>query len=192
MTTKAQTHLLIALVQALVLSTPLYAADILVEAEGFEDLGGWLVDPQFMDVMGSSYLLAHGLGTPVKNARTQYTFAEGGTYHVWVRSKDWVPSHHPGRFKVVINGNAMPVEFGASAKDWTWESGGRVEIDKGSVTIELKDLTGFDGRCDAIFFSTDPKAWPRARPTRCTTAIRLSSARPTQRLRRDFLPYPGP
>ncbi|TWU34094.1 hypothetical protein Q31b_55650 [Novipirellula aureliae] len=40
--------------------------------------------------MGSSYLLAHGLGTPVKDAVTDVTFPSGGTYRVWVRARDWV------------------------------------------------------------------------------------------------------
>ena len=31
---------------------------ILVEVESFDELGGWLVDQQFMDLMGSPYLLA--------------------------------------------------------------------------------------------------------------------------------------
>ncbi len=41
------------------------AATVLVEAEGFGDLGGWVVDQQFMDQMGSPMLLAHGMGQPV-------------------------------------------------------------------------------------------------------------------------------
>ena len=154
----------IALVQILVLSTPLFAADVLVEAEGFEKRGGWVIDPQFMDVMGSSYLLAHGLGKPVENARTQHTFPEGADYHVWVRAKDWVPSHHPGRFRVLISGKALPIELGANGKDWNWQQCGSVKIDKGPVTIELNDLTGFDGRCDAIFFTTDAQTQPPMEP----------------------------
>jgi hypothetical protein len=46
------------------------AAEVLVEAEAFADRGGWVLDPQFMDQMGSPYLLAHGLGKPVANAKT--------------------------------------------------------------------------------------------------------------------------
>ena len=164
MSMKSGAFLCIALVQVLVLSLPLFAADVLVEAEGFDKRGGWVIDQQFMDVMGSSYLLAHGLGKPVENARTQHTFAEGGKYHVWVRAKDWVPSHHPGRFRVLINDNALPVELGANGKDWNWEQCGSVEIDKGPVTVELNDLTGFDGRCDAIFFTKDPQNRPPAQP----------------------------
>ena len=39
-----------------------FAADVLVEAESFADKGGWAVDQQFMDLMGSPYLIAHGMG----------------------------------------------------------------------------------------------------------------------------------
>ncbi len=172
MSMRAGAVLCIALVQALAVSTPLFAADVLVEAEGFEKRGGWVIDQQFTDVMGSSYLLAHGLGKPVENARTQHPFAEGGTYHVWVRAKDWVPSHHPGRFRVLINGKALPVESGANGKDWNWEQCGSVEIDKGPVTIELNDLTGFDGRCDALFFTTDAQNKPPAQPNETMQAWR--------------------
>ena len=31
---------------------------VLVEAEAFEDVGGWVIDQQFMDQMGSPFLLA--------------------------------------------------------------------------------------------------------------------------------------
>jgi len=164
MSVKSGALFYITLVQVLVLSTPLFATDVLVEAEGFEKLGGWVIDPQFMDVMRSSYLLAHGLGKPVESARTEHALAEGRTYHVWVRAKDWVPSHHPGRFRVLINGHALPVELGANGQDWNWEPCGSVELARGQVTIELKDLTGFDGRCDAIFFTTDVRNKPPTQP----------------------------
>ena len=52
----------------------LHAASLLVEAESFTEKGGWVVDQQFMDLMGSPYLLAHGLGSPVENAVPMYNF----------------------------------------------------------------------------------------------------------------------
>ena len=136
------------------------AAEVLVEAEGFADHGGWVLDPQFMDQMGSAYLLAHGLGRPVASAKTRVEFPQPGTYHVWVRTKDWVPSHHPGRFRVLIDGTPIGTTFGARGEDWSWQDGGRVSVDKKSVSIELEDLTGFDGRCDALYFTSDEKAAP--------------------------------
>ena len=46
------------------------AAELFVEAESFTQKGGWVVDQQFMDLMGSPYLLAHGIGVPVADAAT--------------------------------------------------------------------------------------------------------------------------
>lgn len=117
------------------------AAEVLVEAESFDDLGGWVVDAQFVDQMGSPYLLAHGLGIRVANAKTTVTFPEASTYRLWVRTKDWMPSHHAGRFRVVVDGNELATEFGTVGDGWIWQDGGTVEVAKKSVAIELRDLT---------------------------------------------------
>ena len=50
---------------------------ILVEAETFENKGGWVVDQQSFGVLGSSYLLAHGLGEPVPDATTEIPVDRG-------------------------------------------------------------------------------------------------------------------
>src|SRR4051812_2170527 len=55
---------------------------VLVEAESADDIGGWVVDQQFMDLMGSPYLLAHGLGEPVPDAVTHAEFPAPGAYRV--------------------------------------------------------------------------------------------------------------
>ncbi|MEI7504012.1 MAG: FAD-dependent oxidoreductase, partial [Paludibacter sp.] len=131
------------------------AANLLLEAESFKDKGGWVLDSQFSLQMGSPYLLAHGLGEPVLNAKTTVEFPEKGMYHVWVRTKNWAPGNWkaPGIFKIVINGTEIPKELGTE-KSWTWQYVKKVSIKKLESTVELKDLTGFDGRCDAIYFST--------------------------------------
>ena len=36
------------------------AEGVFVECESFADKGGWVLDQQFIDEMGSSYVLAHG------------------------------------------------------------------------------------------------------------------------------------
>jgi hypothetical protein len=153
-------------------------AEILVEAESFEDYGGWILDSQFEDQMGSPYLLAHGLGQPVENARTTIDIHEAGEYKIWVRAKDWVPSHHPGRFKIFINGKTLDTEFGANGQDWMWQPGEVVELPQGKVPLALQDLTGFDGRCDAIFLSRDktvpPEKTDEAAPAWRKRLLRLS------------------
>lgn len=132
-----------------------FANDLLVETELFQDKGGWLVESQFVSQMGSPYLLAHGLGRPVADAKTEIAI-ERGRYHVWVRTKDWAPfPHGPGKFKVSIGGRFLPADFGTSGTvGWHWEYGGMVEITNDKVELSLHDLTGFEGRCDAIFFTT--------------------------------------
>ena len=55
-----------------------HADRILLEAEAFADHGGLKLDTQFIREMGSPYLLAHGLGTPVKDATTTFEVKEAG------------------------------------------------------------------------------------------------------------------
>ena len=50
------------------------AEHLLVEAESFQNSGGWSLDTQFIDLMGSPYLIAHGLGQPVRDATTTVQF----------------------------------------------------------------------------------------------------------------------
>ena len=63
---------------------------VFVEAEMFNNHGGWELDQQAMETMGSPYLLAHGLGIAVKDAVTKVRFEQSGEYRVWVRTRDWV------------------------------------------------------------------------------------------------------
>ena len=128
---------------------------MLIEAEDFQVHGGWVVDSQFETQMGSPYLLAHGLGRPVADATTVADIAEAGEYEVWVRTRDWAAPYAPGRFTLSINGATLDTEFGAGDPDWSWRSGGKVPLPKGPVSLILHDLTGFEGRCDAIFLSAD-------------------------------------
>jgi len=140
------------------------AQTVLVEAEGFADLGGWVVDQQFMDQMGSPFLLAHGAGEAVEDAQTTVAFEEKGKYRVHVRTRDWVAPWKapgaPGKFQVLIDGKALATTFGVEGADWHWQDGGTIEITNPKATISLHDLTGFEGRCDAIIFTADPDFTP--------------------------------
>ena len=71
------------------------ARDILVEAESFARLGGWVVDQQSMPAMGSPYLLAHGLGVAVEDAVTTVDIQREGRYRIWVRTRDWAARWSP-------------------------------------------------------------------------------------------------
>jgi len=143
----------------LCLATSSVAETLLIEAEGFDHAGGWSIDQQFMEQMGSPFLLAHGMGKPVADAVTRVTFDQAGRYRVWVRTwnwnSPWTSQDPPGRFTLSVNGRVLDTVFGTEGDAWHWQSGGEVSMDAGTVTLTLSDLTGFAGRCDAIVFSSD-------------------------------------
>ena len=105
-----------------------FAADVLVEAESFTDKGGWAVDQQFMDLMGSPYLIAHGMGVPVADATTTADVPEDGRYRVWVRTYNWTApwtdAKGPGRFRVGVGGKYKTPEMGCTGDRWQWQDGG--------------------------------------------------------------------
>jgi len=146
--------------------TPLsgFTAELFIEAESFPNRGGWKLDTQFIQQMGSPYLLAHGLGNPVDDAITSISVPESGTYRIWVRTKDWVArwgaKPAPGQFQVILNGQAVKTKFGTQGAKWNWQDGGTVSLEKGAMELRLKDLTGFDGRCDCIYFTTATNLTP--------------------------------
>ena len=127
------------------------------------DAGGWKIDVQFMDVMGSPYLIAHGLGTPVPDATATVEIPEAGDWRVWVRARNWAEGA-PGKFKVIVNGTALEKTFGADKDEWSWEDGGVVRLERGGADIRLRDLTGFDGRCAGVVLRKEEARHGEPRP----------------------------
>ena len=134
--------------------TLLAAAGIFVEAESFTDHGGWTLETQSVRQMGSAYLMAHGLGEPVADAVTRVEIPEAGEYEVWARTRNWVeewaPGQHPGRFRILVNAVALGNELGTNGGEWAWQMAGKLSLAKGAASLALHDLTGFNGRCDAV------------------------------------------
>ena len=119
-----------------VIMQPGYGAEhLLIEAESFDEKGGWVLDQQSFDVIGSSYLLAHGMGVPVPNAVTDIQIDQPGEYQVWVRTKDWAPyPKGPGKFNLIIDGERVDRVFGADGSDqWQWYQGGKVNLESGTL-----------------------------------------------------------
>lgn len=145
------------LIALLFCSITINASDVLVEAESFADKGGWVVDQQFMDQMGSPYLMAHGLGKSVKDATTTVTFREKGVYNVYVRTYNWVSPWYkgegPGKFSIKIGQKKLSAILGNKGSEWHWQSAGKIDIKDEKVVLSLVDLTGFNGRCDAVYFT---------------------------------------
>lgn len=140
------------------------AGNIFVECESFAEKGGWVLDQQFMDQMGSPYLLAHGMGVPVQDATTEISLPEKGKYYVYVRTYNWTSPWKkgtgPGKFCVYVNGRKLTNILGAEGDSWMWQEAGSVNVKDTKVTVSLHDLTGFEGRCDAIYFTTEEGELP--------------------------------
>lgn len=156
---------------------------VMALATRFKDKGDWTVEQQFVLQMGSSYLFAHGLGTPLaKDAKTEIEIPEEGDYRLWVRTKNWTAfwseGKTPGIFQVLVDGKADSAEFGigkmpldvkagidlnhsidtsrearAARAQWYWQKGETYHLGKGRHSLALHDLMGLDGRCDAIILT---------------------------------------
>lgn len=142
------------------------AASLLIEAESFDNPGGWTADSQFIDEMGSTYLLAHGLGQPVADAETRIQLPEAGTYHVFARTFNWTSPWHngdgAGAFQIAVDGKKLPNKLGHTGSVWEWQYAGNFKSHPGQTKLSLRDLTGFDGRCDAVYLTTDKNDAPPA------------------------------
>lgn len=55
---------------------------LLLEAESFDTLGGWVTETQSMQTIGSAYIMAHGMGVPVADAETTIELAEAGCIRI--------------------------------------------------------------------------------------------------------------
>ncbi len=134
-----------------------YARGILIEASSFDTFGGRKLDTHHYQQMGVAYLQPHGMVEPVANAKTEVE-VESGQWHVWVRNRDWCPGEwkSPGRFQLLIENEPLKKTFGSGSDQWHWEYGGSLKFNTNKkIAIELQDITGFDGRCDAIFLTQD-------------------------------------
>ena len=172
------------LLPLLLICCNLSAANIWLETENFSEKGGWVVDQQFMDLMGSPYIMAHGMGQPVPDASTTVDIPHKGKWHVYVRTfnwtSPWTSQDGPGAFKVKVGGQTLKTVLGTKGDCWQWQYAGKVTLKAGKTTVALSDLTGFNGRCDALYLTTEEGDVPP------------SEAAALETFRRNMLNLPAP
>lgn len=131
--------------------------DFFIEAESFKEKGGWVVDTASMETIHSAYLMAHGMGVPVEDAYTNLKIENSGEYYIWSLTRDWTAvwnvKDSAGKYLISIDGKNLENILGTNTKDWAWQFAGKIYLEKGIHTILLHDLTGFNGRCDAIYIT---------------------------------------
>ncbi len=162
---------------------------LMILSTRFDDTGDWTVEQQFVLQMGSSYLMAHGIGEPLnKDAHTSFEVPDDGDYTLWVRTKNWTAFWSegltPGRFQVILDGRPDPAEFGigkdgdksdtsrearATRAAWYWQKGGTYALSKGAgrcvISSSNRDLLaayrakGGKELIHLIFAKTDDIDW---------------------------------
>ena len=89
-----------------------------------------------------------------------------------------------------LNGKAADVVFGTESAEWAWQDGGIISLSKGSNRISLHDLTGFEGRCDAIYLTKNLGA-KAPEPTADFRRKALGIKRPQRAGKYDFVVVPN-
>lgn len=130
-----------------------------IDAETFDSLGGWTIDTQSYETYGFCYVLAHGIGKPVADAITRFSMDRSARFCVFVHTRNWTAvwkrGTPAGQFSVQIDGVACPEILGTGSGEWHWQKAGELELASGQHVLALHDLTGFDGRCDAVFLTDE-------------------------------------
>ena len=128
----------------------------------FDDHGGWISDPQFMEQCGSTQMLAHGLGHPVNDAVTHFEVTLPGEYKIYVRTRNWTSRWSdrptPGAFRVLIDGADTGYMFGTGSAQWSWDGGVGVSLAPGHHELRVHDLHGFDARFDTVLLTRSDEA----------------------------------
>lgn len=134
---------------------------ILLPASLFAERGGWTADQQFIDQIGSTYLLAHGLGVAVGDATTEFDVPAEGDYRLYARTRNWTKYWSPepaGTFNVIVDGADEGTAFGTECSEWHWQRGSVLHLTAGRHRVALHDNEGFDARCDALLLTTSNAA----------------------------------
>jgi hypothetical protein len=108
--------------------------------------------------------MAHGMGRPVSDASTAVDIPESGRWHIYVRTFNWTSpwtlQAGPGAFKVKVGSKTLKTVLGTSGDSWQWQYAGSLNLKAGQSSVSLCDLTGFNGRCDAIFMTNQDGLTP--------------------------------
>ena len=62
---------------------------LFLNAETFSDLGGWVTDTQSYETGKFAYILAHGIGKKVSDAKQEIFLEKGGVFKAFVRTRNW-------------------------------------------------------------------------------------------------------
>ena len=132
---------------------------LFLDAETFDDLGGWTIDTQSYESYSFAYIIAHGIGKKVADARHDIVIEKSSRYRAFVHTRNWSGvwkrGTAAGMFRLKLNNIPFGETLGTGSDLWHWQYAGVMDISAGKHTVALEDLTGFDGRCDAVLLTDE-------------------------------------
>ncbi|MBQ2968489.1 MAG: glycoside hydrolase family 127 protein [Clostridia bacterium] len=142
---------------------------VLFGQKSYSDVGTWSVDTAagVDTLMGEAMIGTQpGSGSKLEDADTtnnkpaiaNFSLSQGGTYRVWVSSRDFATNQQGDRFfQVSFNDQPMMEhKYGThGGTGYAWASGGTVELPAGENTLYVHDTSGFFARFDGILLSKD-------------------------------------
>ena len=95
------------------------------------------------------------------DAITTVAVTPNQVYYIYVRTYNWTSPWYkkadPGAFTLLIDGKKMISPLGTEGSTWNWQYAGYFKSDHKQIQIALHDLSGFEGRCDALYLTTERK-----------------------------------
>lgn len=129
---------------------------IWIDALEFEDYGGFICETQFVREMGQGYLLADGIGEPVKPATTRFCVEKDGWYRFFVRTKNWNIGHDPDGIVIAVDGEKSKHICGImQVQQWYFEVGADFYLKEGEHILSVHDTKGWFGRFAAVVITSD-------------------------------------
>lgn len=122
---------------------------ILGDVNSFSDLGTWTI---------SSGCLLGKTDADISSAVPavmKLNVAEAGTYHLWVKARDYATNQPGSRyFTAAVDSVQSKVTFGKHGKEgFVWTDGGTFELSSGEHTVSLIDTSAFYPRCSGVLLT---------------------------------------
>ncbi len=141
---------------------------VFINSDSFTDVGTWTITgiDGTLTTQGLQGTTPGGVGKTEEDADASNTLpavapfnlTKSGTYHVWVRARDYATNKPGSRFfQIGFNDQPMlEMKFGAhGAEGFQWVKAGEFNLSAGQNELKLYDTSGFYARCDSIFITED-------------------------------------
>ncbi|MBQ7039078.1 MAG: copper amine oxidase N-terminal domain-containing protein, partial [Clostridia bacterium] len=142
---------------------------VLFTQDSYTDVGTWVMESNAEGAFNTSAMrgaVPSDINATLEDADTSnnkpaiapFALNQGGTYRIWVRSKDFAQNQQGDRFFNLQFNNEPMLEhrYGThGGTGYAWASGGTVELNEGQNIMYVHDTSGFYARYDAILLSKD-------------------------------------